>query len=190
MRRHSITALAAGFAFLWLVSAAVAAEIRPGLAPAPVSGAAGPDAKAATPDTPATGPGPASAVQPFIYRSEGKSDPFKPFIEISPASQRMRMGQSPILKGRPISPLQQIEIDQFRLVGIAVMTGNAPQSWKTGLPKDTIPSCGAYIGLNEGRVASILPDRVIVEERVQAGIQKGRSGESPSCFIGRGRGKT
>lgn len=175
MRRHSITALAAGFAFLWMVSAAVAAETRPGPAPAPVSGAAGPDAKAATPDTPATGPGTASAVQPFIYRSEGKSDPFKPFIETSPASQRMRMGQTPTLKGRPISPLQQIEIDQFRLVGIAGDDRQRTAIVEDGVAKRHYPLfVGTYIGLNEGRVASILPDRVIVEERAQAGTQKGK----------------
>ncbi len=175
MRRHSITALAAGFAFLWLVVAAAAAETRPGVAPAPVPGAAGPGAKAEMPETTAAGPDTASAVPPFVYRSEGKSDPFKPFIETSPESQRMRMGQSPILKGRPISPLQQIEIDQFRLVGIAGDDHQRTAIVEDGVAKRHYPLfVGTYIGLNEGRVASILPDRVIVEERAQAGAQKGK----------------
>ena len=33
---------------------------------------------------------------------------------------------------------------------------------------------GTYIGSNEGRVAQILPDRVIVEERVEDETKKGK----------------
>jgi len=176
MRRHSITVLAAGLALLWQVGATVAAETRPGPASLPAPGTAAPGAKAATPDTPAAGPGTAVAAPPFVYRSEGKSDPFKPFIETSSAlQQKMKIGQSPTLNGRPISPLQQVEIDQFRLVGIA-----GDDQRRTAIVEDGVAKkhyslfVGTYIGLNEGRVASILPDRVIVEERAQAGVQKGK----------------
>ena len=92
--------------------------------------------------------------------------------------QEENLRKESVLKKRPISPLQQGEISQFRLVGIA---GNEKR--RTAVVEDGIAkkmytlSLGSYIGPNEGRVAEILPDRVIVEERADDGTKKGKKGQ-------------
>ena len=73
------------------------------------------------------------------------------------------------MKGRPISPLQQAEISQFRLVGIAGSEKKRVAIVEHLTARKFYPLFeGTYIGLNEGRVAEIRPDRVIVEERVES----------------------
>ena len=157
-------ALAAG---LW------AAEVKT-VSPAPAASAGGVAEKAAPPVARAEPPA-------YIYRSSGKPDPFISFVETDMAlkkKQEENLRKESVLKKRPISPLQQGEISQFRLVGIA---GNEKR--RTAVVEDGIAkkmytlSLGSYIGPNEGRVAEILPDRVIVEERADDGTKKGKKGQ-------------
>jgi type IV pilus assembly protein PilP len=75
--------------------------------------------------------------------------------------------------GRPISPLQQAELGQFRLLGIAGDEKRRAAIVADGTTKKFYPVfVGTYIGLNEGRVAAILPDRLVVEERVETQDKK------------------
>jgi type IV pilus assembly protein PilP len=179
MRRHSIAALAGALiATIGLAGGVWCAETKavpPVAASAP--GAGQPEAKAATPAVPAAGSAGPGAAQPFNYRSAGKADPFKPFMETSPVPLN-KAGKAPDAKGRPISPLQQVEIDQFRLVGIAGDDVSRTAVVEDGVAKKHYPLfVGTYIGPNGGRVVSILPDRVIVEERTpdQTQSKKGKT---------------
>ncbi len=112
---------------------------------------------------------------PAAYHPVGKPDPFHPFIETDLALQKKqeeelkkKAVEKAATKGRPISPLQQSEIGQFRLVGIA---GNDRR--RTAVVEDEPVKkfytlfVGTVIGPNEGRVVEIFPDRVIVEERIE-----------------------
>lgn len=154
MRRHSITALAGVLMALCFAGVSWGAERKAALPPAAPEGAGVP-----------------GLAPPFNYRSSGKADPFKPFMETSPV-QPKKTDKMSAVKGRPISPLQQAEIDQFRLVGIA-----GDDERRTAVVEDAVAKkhyplfVGTYLGPNGGRVVSILPDRVIVEERTQAQTQ-------------------
>jgi Tfp pilus assembly protein PilP len=109
-----------------------------------------------------------------MYQSAGKPDPFYPFIETEMAIQKKqeedlkkKKAVKSAVKGGPISPLQQSEIGQFRLVGIAGDDKRRTAVVEDGTAKKFYPLfVGTVIGPNEGKVAEILPDRVIVEERI------------------------
>ena len=71
-----------------------------------------------------------------------------------------------------------MEIEQFRLVGIAGDDKRRTAIVEDGTAKKIYPLfVGTYIGPNEGRVAEILPDRVIVEERVEDQTKKGKKAQ-------------
>jgi Tfp pilus assembly protein PilP len=167
MRRHFIAMMAGGVLALLLVSGTgafggSASETKAAPPALPAVGAGGSGAKEAPVAAPAATP-------VFIYRTVGKSDPFRPFIETDPAVKKKReedLKKKPGLKSRPISPLQQSDIEQFRLVGII-----GDEKSRTAIVEDRIGKkfyplfVGTFIGLNGGRVAAIDPDRVIVAER-------------------------
>jgi Tfp pilus assembly protein PilP len=101
---------------------------------------------------------------PYKYNPMGKPDPFKPFIELDTAAKKK------LEKAKPLSifPLQRAAIDQFRLVGVS-----GDEQKKIAIVQDAKGKVyplfvGTYIGLNNGRVAAILADRVVVEEKIKA----------------------
>jgi type IV pilus assembly protein PilP len=108
----------------------------------------------------------------YAYHPSGKADPFQPFVE-KEVDQKMRKAAmlKTMAKIKPMSifPLQRANVEEFKLIGIA---GNEQK--RTAIVADVkgkfFPlSVGTVIGLNGGRVARILEDRVIVEERTAAG---------------------
>jgi type IV pilus assembly protein PilP len=131
---------------------------------APAGGSGGPGATS----VPAAAPPVAPTYQ---YHAAGKPDPFKPFMETDLALKKKmeeeQKKRAP-LQERPISPLQQADIGQFRLVGIAGDQNRRTAIVEDGVAKKYYPLfVGTYIGLNGGRVAAILPDRVVVEEKAE-----------------------
>ncbi len=101
---------------------------------------------------------------PYKYNPAGKPDPFKPFIEQELAAKQKLAKAKPLA----LSPLQRAGIDQFRLVGIS-----GDEKVRKAIVQDARGKIyplfiGTYIGLNNGRVAEILADRVIVEEKLKA----------------------
>ena len=116
-----------------------------------------------------------AALQTYSYNPAGKADPFLPFVETDLAvkKEKEKKAKEEELKKkvrsskRPISPLQMAEIRQFRLVGIAGDDRVRMAIVEDGTAKKYYPLfVGTNIGPNEGRVASILSDRLIVEERI------------------------
>jgi Tfp pilus assembly protein PilP len=112
----------------------------------------------------------------YRYSAAGKADPFRPFIAMEPAPEKKNEAEPKeraTLGGRLISPLQQADIKQFRLAGIAGdMKKFVAIVVDDGVKKFYPLFVGTMIGLNDGRVASILRDRVIVEEKVEDQIKK------------------
>jgi len=183
MRRHFISVVMGGILVLLLAGGASAPGLRaaagdtlrqgvPTLPPAaPAGGSGGPLAK----------PLPAAVLPPaptYEYNAAGKPDPFKPFMETDPALKKKMEEESKkgaTLKERPISPLQRAELGQFRLLGIAGDKNRRVAIVEDGVAKKYYPLfVGTYIGLNEGRVAAILPDRVIVEEKAEKQAKKAK----------------
>lgn len=112
----------------------------------------------------------------YQYSRVGKADPFKPFVEMDLALKKKREAERKkraVALERPMSPLQQVELGQFHLVGIA-----GDEKRRTAIVTDRTAKkfyplfVGTYIGLNRGRVAAILPDRVVVEEKVETRYKK------------------
>ncbi|MDI6775637.1 MAG: pilus assembly protein PilP [Syntrophales bacterium] len=104
----------------------------------------------------------------YIYNPVGKPDPFQPFIEKEISKKK----KAEKLQTLPISPLQGLSIDQFRLVGIA-----GDDKRRMAVVEDVREKFyplfeGTYIGRNNGRVVKILADRVIIEEKVKTSAGK------------------
>jgi len=172
MRRHSITGIV-GCILVLLLTSGIGAV-----------GSWAAEAKAVPSTAPVTKAAPVAAPAAYVYNPAGKPDPFRPFIEIDPALQKEKkleeQSKKASLKGRPVSPLQQEDLSNFRLLGIAGHREGAKAMAivQDGAGKKYYPLfLGTYIGLNGGRVASILPDRVIVEEPTDAPAKKG--GKAP-----------
>jgi type IV pilus assembly protein PilP len=115
--------------------------------------------------TPAQPPAPVSSTSENVYNYNplGKPDPFKPFIEVELATK----AKAEVKKDVNISsifPLQRVEVEKFRLVGIA-----GDEIRRVAVVEDAAKKfyplfIGTHIGVNKGKVLEILADRVIVEE--------------------------
>ena len=95
----------------------------------------------------------------YVYDPVGKTDPFKPFIQLTPVRESAR--------NVPLTPLQKYEISQLKLVAIiSTPEGNiALVEDSTG--KGYFLKKGTGIGKNDGKITKILKDKVIIEEMYQ-----------------------
>jgi Tfp pilus assembly protein PilP len=170
--RRVIEGIAGGLLTLWLVGGTGALW----------SWAA--EVKAVSPAATGVGAGDTGAAASTASRSRAvaKPDPFRPFIETD-MEQKIRqeegLGKKKVERSLPLSPLQQREIGEFRLVGIAGNDDRRTAVVEDGTAKKTYSLfVGTYIGRNEGRVIQILPDRVIVEERVEDPVKKEKTAQT------------
>jgi type IV pilus assembly protein PilP len=102
----------------------------------------------------------------YLYDPTGKADPFKPLFateaeRIIPAQQKAKRQRL------PLTPLQRIDLSQFKLVGIVLSHAGNKALVEEPSGKGYIISKGTYIGQNFGRVKRILEDKVVVEEEVE-----------------------
>jgi len=96
----------------------------------------------------------------YKYTSVGKTDPFKPFMELEIKPEKAKV------KAIPLSPLQRLDVEQYILVGIAGSQKGRAAMVEDRKDKKFYPLVvGTSIGQNHGRVVEILADRVIVEEK-------------------------
>lgn len=181
MRRDFFANLIGGVAILLLVGGTGGGVSWAGEAKA-VPPAAAPGIKTVSPAAPAAKTIPAAALPAaYIYNAAGKPDPFRPFIDMELAllkrkQEEMNKKKSSLTE-TAVSPLQQADIWKFRLVGIA---GDREKETASAIVEDAAKKkyyplfVGTYIGLNGGKVATILPDRVIVEEPAGPPPKKGQ----------------
>lgn len=179
MRKHSITGMVGGVLMLLFVG--VVGTVVSWAGEAKAVPAAAPGTKTVSPAAPAAKTVPAAAPAAYVYNAAGKPDPFRPFIDMELAllkrKQEEMSKKKESLKETPVSPLQQADIWKFRLVGIA---GDREKETASAIVEDAAKKkyyplfVGTYIGLNGGRVAAILPDRVIVEEPAGPPPKKGQ----------------
>lgn len=98
----------------------------------------------------------------YSYNPAEKLDPFKPLINTIKKKTASK------------SPLQQISIEEIKLVGIA---GSGKKRFamvedSKGKRHHYIIYRNTPIGLNEGRVLNILADQVIIEDRIKSPFGK------------------
>lgn len=94
------------------------------------------------------------------YNPRGGIDPFKPFIE-----KKEPEPTGPPKKELPKGPLQQVDLAQLDLVGIIRAPSGNLALVQMANGKGYIIQKGTAIGDKQGRVAEILADRVVVEEK-------------------------
>jgi type IV pilus assembly protein PilP len=102
----------------------------------------------------------------YFYDPTGKPDPFKPLFAAE--AERVMPAQKQLKRKRlPLTPLQRIDLGQFKLVGVILSRGGNKALVEEPSGKGYIISKGTYIGQNFGRVKRILMDKVVVEEEVE-----------------------
>lgn len=101
----------------------------------------------------------------YSYNPEGKIDPFKPIL--SGVSGRASGSRKKRSKTVPLTPLQKININQVKLVGIIESPNGNKAMVQDPSGKGYILTKGTYIGTNFGKVAKILSNKVVVQEEIE-----------------------
>lgn len=102
----------------------------------------------------------------YFYDPAGKIDPFRPIFvgrahEGSPGSKKR------VDKTIPLTPLQKININQVKVVGIIESPNGNRAMVQDASGKGYILTKGAYIGTNFGKVAKILRNKIIIHEEIE-----------------------
>ena len=118
--------------------------------------------KKATTDETAPSASVASLVPP--YDPTGRIDPFLPprqsVPDATPGKKIVRK------KRKPQTPLEKVDLNQLRLVGIIGTPTGKTAMVEDGKGKGYVVQIGTFIGINTGKVSSIGKDRIIVTEIV------------------------
>ena len=102
---------------------------------------------------------------PELYSSEGKADPFVPFIK-SKAEREREKGKR-IKKRIPRTPLEKVDISQMKLTAIVQSPTENFGLIEESTGKGYVVTVGTFIGVNGGKIKRILNDRLILEEEVE-----------------------
>lgn len=97
------------------------------------------------------------------YNIEGTPDPFKPVIQpvIKKAKTKTTANKAtPVL----LTPLELFSISQLKLVGITMGKGKNMAMIEDPTGKFYPTTKGTLIGLKQGKVTDIHPDRIVIEE--------------------------
>ena len=164
LRKSKLLAGSLALVFLFAVSATAVPAAAPPAAPATAVASAIPAAAPAT-----VKPEEAAVEMPeYRYDSKGKTDPFKPFVRLELPTAAKKGPEKKKYTGN-LTPLQRVSLDKVRVTGIAGSQAKRVAMVEDGAGKGYIVYLGTLIGENGGRVIQILPDRVIVEEKVGEG---------------------
>ena len=100
-----------------------------------------------------------------FYDPEGKLDPFAPLIKEKPVVLPVKDKKAE--RRKILTPLEKLELGQLKLVGIIRAASGNKALVEEDSGKGYVIKKGTYIGTRSGKVAKILPDRIIVEEEVE-----------------------
>jgi len=103
---------------------------------------------------------------PYSYSSQGKPDPFKPFIGYLKTADQEKIPE------HALTPLQKYEVSQLQLVGIYSRGGEAKALIQDPDKKGYIVTLDDLVGPNWGRVTRILQDRIIITEKKKGPLGK------------------
>jgi type IV pilus assembly protein PilP len=96
------------------------------------------------------------------YDSEGKPDPFKPFIVAARVPEEKAVRPQDI----PLTPLQKMPLSEVQAGLRAIIWGELGNKAlvEDATGKGYVVKEGTYVGMNDGIVKKILEDKIIVEE--------------------------
>ena len=115
------------------------------------------------------------AVPGYHYVKEGKPDPFKPFIEIR--SEKKETKEEKVKsaeKTKLLPPLERFGVEEFKLVGIIWNEKKKVAVVEDSRGKHHSLSEGSRIGLNDGMVEKVLPDQIVVVEKIKDAFENVR----------------
>lgn len=165
LKRNKLLAKSLALVFLLagFVTAAPAAT-PPAAKPAEVNPAAQQEARQEAPPL---------EMPDYRYDPKGKIDPFKPFVRLELPTPSKKGPEKKKLTGH-LTPLQRVALDKVWVTGIAGSSSKRVAMVEDGGGggKGYLVYMGTLIGENGGKVIQILPDRVIVEEKL--GESKGK----------------
>jgi len=98
------------------------------------------------------------------YNPKGKVDPFEPLFREETAAKSALLRPK---KRASETPLENIDIGQLRLVAIINARGGNYAMVEESSGKGYVIKPGTYIGRNSGRVLSVEPDKVLIEEEYE-----------------------
>lgn len=111
------------------------------------------------------------------YDRSGKVDPFEPLFkppkeeetppEEEPGEEETASGKPKREKRIPRTPLEKMDLNQLKLVGIIRAESGNRALVEEASGKGYIISKGTYVGIHSGQVSEILKDRVVVEEEYE-----------------------
>jgi type IV pilus assembly protein PilP len=116
----------------------------------------------AAPDAPVAAILNIQATEP--YNPKGKMDPFEPLF------REESVAKSALLKPKKRAsetPLENIDIGQLKLVAIINARGGNYAMVEESSGKGYVIKRGTYIGRNSGKVLSIEPDKILIEEEYE-----------------------
>lgn len=99
----------------------------------------------------------------YVFRPEGKPDPFRPFVRPAPPEELFRT-QVPT---RALTPLERVEASQLRVIGIVWAADRPDQALAmVEMPdgKGFVLRPGVGVGRYGGKVRRITANEVIIEE--------------------------
>jgi Tfp pilus assembly protein PilP len=99
----------------------------------------------------------------YVFRPEGKPDPFRPFVRPAPPEESFR-AQVPT---RALTPLERVEATQLRVIGIVWAVDRPDQALAmVEMPdgKGFVLRPGVGVGRYGGKVLRITANEVIIEE--------------------------
>ena len=105
----------------------------------------------------------------YRYTVAGKPDPFKPFIDIpEEKGKKENTGTTEAhTETVSLSPLQKFALDELRLTGIILNSNKKIAVVQTPDGKRHTLRRGTLLGINGGKVATILSDGVVVIEKIK-----------------------
>lgn len=98
----------------------------------------------------------ADAEMAYVYDPVGRRDPFVPLIETK---------KPVVVLDEPLTPLQQVELAQLRLVGVIVGKGEPMAMVNAPGGKSYILKKGVKVGSNNGVVVGVDAEGVSVQEK-------------------------
>jgi type IV pilus assembly protein PilP len=107
-----------------------------------------------------------SDVHQLTYRAEGRADPFTPLFRDEPEEP-----SKPAVSGRkkriPQTPLEKMDLSQIKLTAVFRTAKGFRALVEESTGKGYMIDTGTYLGINSGKVISIQPNAVLVEEEVE-----------------------
>jgi len=100
-----------------------------------------------------------------LYNPEGKLDPFAPLIKEKPVNLPVEHRKA--VRRKLLTPLEKLDLSQLKLVAILRAKSGNKALVEEDSGKGYVIKKGTYIGIHSGKVAKILPDRIIIEEEVE-----------------------